>query len=134
MREQEAVREAMPTIERSDDCGNSPKNKLVEDLAVALLTRDTKVVSDLVTNDVEWSVAGGKTITGREAVLGSLDTVNEPVIEELVVFHAVTHGKAGAVNGKVRARSGSADFCHVFEFSSAKGTAVKGITSFLIKK
>lgn len=87
----------MTKIIRSKDCGNSPKNQLVEDLTVALLTHDLQTAAALTTEDVQWHLANGKSIHGREAVLKEAENVRS--IQKLTVLHALTHGKSGAVNG-----------------------------------
>jgi hypothetical protein len=66
---------AMTNIIRSKDCGNSSKNKLVEDLAIALSTNDHSTLSALVTDDVEWNIIGNKVLHGRAAVLQALQVV-----------------------------------------------------------
>lgn len=40
-------------IVRSQDCGNSPKNQLVEAPTIALLTGEFQTQSDTVTEDVQ---------------------------------------------------------------------------------
>jgi hypothetical protein len=92
----------MTKIVRSTDCGNSPKNQLIENLAVALSTGDRRTVTGLVTDDVQWNIVGGESWRGREAVLQALQDVGGKSIVQLTVLHVVTHGKAGAVNGTVR--------------------------------
>jgi hypothetical protein len=122
----------MMRILRSKDCGNSPKNQLVENLAVALSTGDRRTVSELVTDDVRWSIVGADVFHGREAALQELERVNGDSIVELTVEHVVTHGKSGAVNGTIKYRSRTRAFCDVFEFGNAKGTSVSQITSYRI--
>lgn len=123
----------MTKVVRSNDCGNYPKNQLVENLAVALSTGDHRTVSELVTDDVQWSIVGGETLQGREAVLQALPQVAAAPVVTLTVLHVVTHGKSGAVNGTVQHRTGSVGFCDVFEFSNTRGTSVSRITSYRIK-
>jgi hypothetical protein len=122
----------MTKVVRSQDCGNSPKNQLVENLTVALATGDHPTVAGLVTDDVQWRIIGGEVLHGREAVLRALQDVNGKSIAQLTVSHVVTHGKAGAVNGAVWFRDATREFCDVFEFGNAKGTSVSQITSYRI--
>jgi hypothetical protein len=122
----------MTKIVRSKDCGNSPKNQLVENLAVALATGDRRTAASLVTDDVQWNIVGGEVLSGRETVLRALLDVNGKAIVQLTVLHVVTHGKAGAVNGTVQFRDTEQGFCDVFEFSNAKATNVSQITSYRI--
>ena len=117
-------------IVRSQDCGNSPKNQLVENLAIALLTNELKKRSDYVTEDVQWNRVGGKSLEGRKAILKELEVMHNRSILKLTVVHAITHGKAGAVNGEVQYGSSTEGFCFVFEFANARGTAVRQITSY----
>jgi len=123
----------MTKIVRSKDCGNSPKNQLVENLAVALVMGDHRTVSQLVTDNIYWSIIGNEAIKGRGAVLQALPVVNDTPEATLTVLHVVTHGKAGAVNGTFQHPAGSMSFCEVFEFSNAKGTSVSRISSYRIK-
>lgn len=122
----------MTKVVRSKDCGNSPKNKLVEDLAVALALGDFQTVSRLVTDDVRWSLVGGKVFSGRQAVLEALENVNAGTIKELNVSHVITHGRSGAVNGTIHYHAAAIGFCDVFDFGSAKGTSISQITSYQI--
>lgn len=123
----------MTKVVHSKDCGNSPKNQLAENLAVALIEGDQRTVSQLVTDDIIWSIIGGESILGRGAVLRALPMVNDTPDGMLTVLHVVTHGKSGAVNGTFQHPAGSMSFCEVFEFSNAKGTSVSRITSYRIK-
>jgi hypothetical protein len=122
----------MTRVVRSKDCGNSPKNQLVEDLAVALSTGDRGTVARLVTDDAQWRVIGGNTLRGREAVLQAIEHVDRGSIVMLTVWHVITHGKSGAVNGTIQNADGTREFCDVFEFESAKGTSISQVTSYRI--
>lgn len=122
----------MTKIERSKDCGNSPKNQLVEDLAVALALGDRHAVAHLLTTDAFWRIVGGKAFRGREAVLQALEHRDGDSIEKLIILHVVSHGKSGAVDGTIQYRDAERGFCHVFEFGNAKGTSVSAIISYQI--
>lgn len=122
----------MTKIERSEMCGNSPKNQRVEDLAVALATADRRVVSELVTNEAQWRIVGGGVVRGREAILQALEMINGDSFVKMIVEHVLTHGKSGAVNGTICYQAKTRSFCDIFEFSNAKGTAVSQITSYQI--
>ena len=122
----------MTEINRSGDCGNSPKNQLVENVSVALAIADVDALSDWVTDDVKWEVVGGSTVSGQSELA---DAVERPGREEptaVTIEHVVTHGKAGAVSGRVAFGQGTREFCDVYEFSSARGTHVKSVKSYRI--
>jgi hypothetical protein len=119
-------------VVRSKDCGNSPKNQLVENLAVALATGDTATATKLVTDDVEWSIVGAEELHGRDAIVVVLERAGTKG-SKLTVAHVLSHGKVGAVNGVVEHKSRVTHFCDMFEFANAKGTSIARITSYRIE-
>ena len=82
----------MTKIMRSKDRGNSPKNQLVENLAIALAMSDVRTIADLVADDVQWNIVGGKVFHGRETVLQVLEQMKDDSILVLTVCHVITHG------------------------------------------
>jgi hypothetical protein len=55
-------------------------------------------------------------------------------LSAMIMHHIATHGKAGAVNGTTKLKNGKTRaFCDVYEFSGAKGTSIKEITSYVIE-
>jgi hypothetical protein len=122
----------MTKIMISEDCGNSPKNLLAQELTIALATGDAKSVMKSVTDDIRWNMVGDTVIQGKDHLAGALDKAKE--VLELTIHHVTTHGKAGAVNGTRKFKNIKTQaFCHVYEFSNAKGSSVKEITSYMIE-
>ena len=114
-------------VEGSGDCGNSPKNKLAQDIAVGLETG--ALSADLLADDVVWQGPDGKEIEGVEAVLTALGRVKAP--KQIKVDHAISHGKVGAANGVTTARNGKArGFAHVIGFTSTSAKKVAEIWSY----
>ncbi|WBU60309.1 hypothetical protein [Paracoccus albus] len=114
-------------VEGSGDCGNSPKNKLAQDIAVGLETGGLS--AELLADDVVWQRADGKEIEGAEAVLAALDRVKAPKLVK--VDHAISHGKVGAANGISTGRDGKArGFAHVIGFTSTSAKKVAVIRSY----
>jgi len=124
----------MTVIRGGEDCGNSPKNIFLRDLTIAFARGDAKDILDRVTEDILWNFAGRRTIRGKQDFAAALEQMkNDPVVE-ITIRHVVSHGKAGAVNGTRKLESGTnTAFCDVYEFSSAKGTSVREITSYVIE-
>ena len=112
----------MTRITRSADCGNSPKNKLVEELAIAIETGAPEASS--LADDLRWDRADGTALSGRDAVTAAMAAVAAP--EEIVIERIASHGKVGSALG----RSGSKTFAHFFEFASAAAKTVARIESF----
>jgi hypothetical protein len=118
-------------IEKSADCGNSPKNKLLESVSIALMKADVPALSRTVLDDVVWHLGTEEVIAGKSAFLEAVRGRKHNSNASLKIFHVVTHGKVGAVNGKLRLKSKiEINFCHVFEFSSAAARTIKCIYSY----
>jgi hypothetical protein len=123
----------MTRISISKDCGNSPKNLFLQKMTLAFAKSDQKFLQASLTEDIYWNVLGEKITQGRENLLEKLHWFDDE-LEELTVQHALTHGKVGAVDGKVKLNTGkNYAFCDVYEFTDTKGTRVKVIVSYRIE-
>lgn len=125
----------MIKIIRSDDCGNSPKNKLLEDVEIALAQKDTAFLLGVLAPDICWRIIGQATAHGTAEFLEVLaGTFQASEITEIAIHHALNHGKAGSVNGWRKHHNGKVyEFCTVYEFSNAKGTGIKEMTHYAIE-
>ena len=121
-----------PRIIPSTDCGNSPKNTLLQDIAIAFANRDADFLSDHLTDDVRWELVGSRVVAGLAALMQTVKQSDD--ITQLTVGHVMSHGRVGAVNGTVQRGAKVDDFCHVFEFANAKAERVKSIRSYVIAR
>ena len=120
----------MTRVELGSDCGNSPKNRFLQDLTLAIARANTSKIASLLTADALWLSVGGKPVQGADAVSKALTRYGPAT--KITIEHAISHGKAGSVDGVVTFGDKRRAFCHVFEFSSAKATHVCGITSYSV--
>jgi hypothetical protein len=119
-------------ITRSRDCGNSPKNQRAQDFAIALAAAKPSQLDPFLSPDVVWNRPATPPAKGSSAVLEALDSVGGAT--SIVVEHAITHGKAGAVSGTIKLRGGSPKgFCHIVEFADAKASRVRLIKTYLLE-
>ncbi|MHC9510501.1 hypothetical protein [Kangiella sp. M94] len=119
----------MSKVNRSKDCGNSPKNKFAENIAISIELGDSAFLIEVLSQDALWELPNGSLIK-RHEVKDQIDTCREKPVT-LTIDHVVTHGKAGAVNGTVKIKSGALKrFCHVIEFSTAKCEKVRRLVSY----
>ena len=124
----------MTRIMIDEDCRNSPKNIFVQEVTIALTKGDLKSVLDRVTDDVRWNVVGDGLIEGKDRFAEALQEGKNDKVLELSIHHIATHGKAGAVDGRMKFKSGKTNaFCNIYEFSNAKGIAIKEIISYRIE-
>jgi SnoaL-like domain len=122
-------------IQRSGDCGNSPKNVFAEELTIALAKRDASSLDERLTDDVRWHRVGQTTVDGKSAFMDALEKLRRQPLARLSVSHVLNHGRVAAVNGVVEDAHGCvADFCNVYEFSNLKGNCVKTITAYEIAR
>jgi hypothetical protein len=116
----------------SEDCGNSPKNIFLQDFTIAFAKVDAGFLLDSVTDDIRWDIIGGKHYEGKDDFAAALEKMDE--VAEIIIQRVLTHGKAGAVDGLMRTKSGKTiAFCDVVEFGSAKGTRIRKITTYVIE-
>ena len=124
----------MTSVRRSGDCGNSPKNSLLEDLTVAFATGERQILLAGTSADVRWEIVGQKQVAGKAAFVTALEELQAEPVAEITIQHVVSHGKAGAVNGEMRLASGERRaFCYVYAFSNAKGTQVREIRAYVLE-
>ena len=115
---------------RSPDCGNAPKQKLLEGMTVALAGADTGLVDSLALPDLVWLHIGKKPIEGQDAVRSVIRKFGPAT--ELAIERVVSHGRGGAVNGIITRVGKRTAFCHMFEFNNTKGTHVKSISTYSV--
>jgi hypothetical protein len=116
-----------------EDCGNSPKNILVQQITIAIAKRDLKFIHDSVAGDIHWNIVGDRLIDGKEDLTEFLKQLKNDRVASLTIHHVASHGKAGAVDGIQKLQYGEMlAFCNVYEFGNTKGTLVSEITSYVI--
>jgi len=125
----------MTNISRCNDCGNSPKNQLLEDFEIAMVTIDFTFLQQVMTPHIQGYFVGQTSVKGANEFLKALpDYFQHNKVTELAIHHVMSHGKVGAVNGLRQHQDGKiCEFCTVYEFGTAKGTAVKSLTHYAIE-
>ena len=122
----------MTTVIGSGNCGNSPKNRLLEELTIAVGSANLSEIRVRVTDSISWIRVGQDSAIGADAVCSLLESCDPA--DELTIFHVISHGRAGAVNGSARYGAHEEAFCHVFEFNNAKGKLVQAMTTYIVRQ
>lgn len=113
----------------SKDCGNSPKNTLLEKVAVALEVGDTEFLSEYLADGAIWELSDKRVAVGKD--IGRVFNESDAEAVFVSIDHVMSHGKVGAVNGFSQNNKGKkVDFCHVIEFSSVKFTKISRLLSY----
>ena len=118
----------MVSVERSTDCGNSPRNTTAEEIGLAFCGA-VEMPAGMMSDTTLWRCADGSELVGDHAVEEGLDALTPP--RRVVVDSVVTHGRAGAVSGRIEPARGKTHlFCHVLRFTSASGRSLAEVTTF----
>ncbi len=117
------------------DCGNAPKRELVKHLTCYFASNDIEKAMEFLDTHITWTLVGNKTVNGKEQFRIVLQEIRQNKVIELTIHSIITHGKEAAINGEMLMEDGgSFGFSDFYEFTSAKGTRVKTIVSYLIEK
>lgn len=124
----------MTKITLTSDCGNSPKKEFIQKINIAFAKGDLNFLLERVTDDIIWNIIGDKKITGKEKVREELENMKTQKASELILDRILTHGKEGAASGIIKMQNAKKyAFSDFYEFSGAKATKLKSITSFVIE-
>lgn len=118
----------MVKVQKSKDCGNSPKNTFAQEFAVALLAGKAQFLKAASSEDILWVVSRSKSVEGIKNLLEEVE--KGPQISLLKIDHVTTHGKVGAVSGALRANGEERSFCISIEFSSVSAKQVKKVITY----
>ncbi|WP_372698011.1 nuclear transport factor 2 family protein [Arthrobacter sp. JSM 101049] len=101
-------------------CGNAPRAVIVADMVSAWAAGETAAVRPWLDDHVTWTVMGGETLQGPDAVLR---TVPSSPPERLEFLSVLTHGRMAACDGALVATGRRVGFCHMIRFTGAARTA-----------
>lgn len=117
-----------------DDCGNSPKKKILKELIEAFAKNDVDFITEYCAENVKWDIVNDVQIQGLENVLHEYEKRLTSKIVEIELLNIITHGHVAAVNGTVKLANHNAySFCNVYKFVSAGKKTIQEITSYVIK-
>lgn len=113
-------------------CGNSPKMERVIDLTIALAQKDANMVKSHVRDDFVW-----RTVGENEAIIFdelTQEMAKRPVVSELTVENALSHGNGAMCEGTLLFEDGSIlYFCNVVRFvNTAKDALVKEAHTYFV--
>jgi len=108
---------------------------LLKDFEIAMVTIDRTFLQQVMKPQIQGYFMGQTSVKGvnefLETLLGHFQSTK---VTELVIQHVMSHGKVGAVNGLRQHQGGKIyEFCTVYEFGTAKGTRIKGLTHYAIE-
>lgn len=120
----------MGDIIKSGECKNSPKNALVEDVAIDVFVGSGSWLQDRMAEDSVLELGDGTSVTGPGAIVHLLDKKLRGPFETLRITHAISHGRVGAANGSVVRKSNEVGFSVFVEFVNTKADRLKRLTLY----
>src|SRR5699024_6419117 len=96
-----AKEEAIMQIIVPEGCGNAPRKEILRDLFIAIVERDSEIISKYVDENLIYSEVGKRESRGMQQLFEQLEETVDSEVRQLEFFHIITHGKTAAVNGKV---------------------------------
>ncbi len=117
------------------DCANAPKKELIKNLTIQFATYDLDATMAFMDDNVVWTLVGDSPVVGKKQFKTELQKMSGNKATELTILSIITHGKEAAVHGEMTMMDGNRyGFADFYEFTSAKGTKVKSITTYIIHK
>jgi hypothetical protein len=127
--------EMEPKIIVEEDCGNSPRKLLLQELNIAFARGDVENILSYVTDEIAWESVGEKQLKGIENFRNELESLKQVEVAELKIENIITHGWIASANGTMHMKTGEKfAFCDVYAFNSAtKNGKLKAIKSYCIQ-
>ena len=89
---------------------------------------DETAARERITDGIEWHAVGRRPVVGADEFCRAFSRYGPA--SALSIEHVISHGRSGAVNGIVAFGEKRRAFCHVYEFSNARGARVSSLTSY----
>lgn len=116
------------------DCGNAPKKLVIRDFNIAFAKRDIHKILEMVSEEIEWTIVGEKSISGKEAFREEIENMNIQKAKSLSISHIITHGKLAAAHGEMTIPTGETiSFADIYEFRSAGSKEIRKLISLMIQ-
>ncbi|MBX7125702.1 MAG: hypothetical protein K1X47_08425 [Cyclobacteriaceae bacterium] len=124
----------MGKITIKPDCGNAPRKKFLASLYAAVVHAKDSELDSMLPDNFIWRVAGTTQIRGKSEYLREMKRHPARKSHAISVDTIITHGTEASVSGVITMKSVAVySFCDVFKFTGAGGSAIKEITSFLVR-
>ncbi len=129
----------MVTVTVPEDCGNSPRKKVLKEFNVAFAEGDVETILDWVTDDIRWIIFGKDQIEGKENFGDALRSLcqdgSDGEDDEWFIDTIITHGDTASCDGSIHfAGEGSYAFCDVYRFNGhGKDAKIQEMKSYVIE-
>lgn len=120
-------------IHLSSTCGNSPKNKLLENYTVKLFSFDFTELVEMSVEDIKLLIPDRALIQGKSNLL-NFQKYFKIDIQTLTVESSISHGKYGAVLCEISDNEKDYKISVHYMFENMKATLIKEATVLIVEK
>ncbi|AWW31017.1 nuclear transport factor 2 family protein [Echinicola strongylocentroti] len=110
------------------------KGKFLKQFNEAFAASDVDYIAAHVTEDIEWTIVGDKTLKGKAAFIEALEKMAVDTTGKAEIEQVITHGKEAAVRGTIIMETEKVRrfaFCDTYVFSGFKNPKIKQMVSFV---
>lgn len=115
----------MTKIIHSNNCKNSPKNKMIEDLTISFELGN--VNPEILNKNTVWKRYNKDHIVGITNIIEKAKEAEPPT--QITIENAISHGKIGAATGIRHFGTSNTQFFYFFEFTSVTFSKIAIIKS-----
>lgn len=113
------------------------KGKFLRKFNEAFAKGDTQFIAESVTQDIQWTMFGDKTINGMEEFKKEIESMVQSECG-LELDKIITHGNTAAVNGVIHSQDQNGNpaayaFCDVYTLRGFKNPRIKEMKSYFMK-
>jgi hypothetical protein len=118
-------------IVRNNDCGNSPKNKLIQELSIGISLGLWAGINQNINDETKIRFIANKVIEKQliEYVQSNKGIIDGR-IDKVEVISSISHGKTGAGNILIVNEDEKKELCFMYELKSAGSIIIKIVKVF----
>ncbi|GGF34353.1 hypothetical protein GCM10011339_23290 [Echinicola rosea] len=124
----------MPTQKHFKPIIMTEKGKFLKKFNEAFAASDVNYIAAHVTDDIEWTIVGDKTLRGKAAFIEALEKMAVDTAGKAEIAQIITHGKEAAVRGAIimpAEKTRKFAFCDTYVFSGFKNPKISKMVSFV---
>ncbi len=110
--------------------------QVIQQIVEAFDKNDTKTVLDMMTDDIEWTMIGDRTITGKVAMREWFSKTEDMKMAYSTKNNIIIEERLAAVNGEVSCKGKDGITFHMYycDIYELENDQVKKMTSYIIDK
>ncbi len=109
------------------------KEQFLHDLNKAFASNDIDYVAKCVTEDIQWTIVGENTISGKTNFTKALEDMEGEEPFDLAIDDMIIHQNKAVVEGSMTSREGKTyAFCDIYTFANTEEPIIEKMISYVI--